>query len=77
VEAYEIMPVALVVAEEKVLAVYGTVVFPLWFCFLDGFPFRVVVTRERNLVAAQIFKYCFFSRHDAWNVFICKFTCFL
>ena len=39
VEAYEIMAVAFVVAEEEVLAVNAAIVLPPSFRFLDGFAF--------------------------------------
>ena len=54
VEAHEIMPVALVVAEEKVLAVYAAVVLPPLLCLLDGLALGMVVACEGYVVFLQI-----------------------
>ena len=47
VEAYEIMAVALVVAEEEVLAVDAAVVLPPAFCLLYGLAFGIRAGRCR------------------------------
>lgn len=50
VEAYKIMAVAFVVAEEEVLAVNAAIVLLPSFRFLDGFAFGVVVAGEWDVV---------------------------
>ena len=50
VEAHEIMPVALMVAEEQVLAVHAAVILPPHLSLLDGLSLGVVVASERNVV---------------------------
>ena len=71
VEAYEIVTVALVVAEEEVLAVHAAVVFPPLFRLLDGLSLGVVVVGERDVVFSEICEYGFFSCH----VFSAKVIC--
>ena len=63
VEAYEIVAVALVVAEEEVLAVHAAVVFPPSSRLLDGLSLGVVVVGERDVVFSEICEYGFFSCH--------------
>ena len=50
VEAYEIMAVAFVVAEEEVLAVNAAIVLPPTVRVLDGLAFGVVVAGEWDVV---------------------------
>ena len=71
VEAYEIVAVALVVAEEEVLAVHAAVVFPPSSRLLDGLSLGVVVVGERDVVFSEICEYGFFSCH----VFSAKVIC--
>ena len=54
VEAHEIMPVSLMVAEEQVLAVHTAVVLPPLLGLLDGFALGVVIASERNPMLLKI-----------------------
>ena len=54
IEAHEIMPVALMVAEEQVLAVHASVVLPPLLGLLDGLSLGMVVASERDVVLLQI-----------------------
>ena len=67
-ETHQIVLVALVVAEEEVLAMHASVIVPPPLGFLDGLSFGVVVALEGNLMSPQIVQDCFLSRHDC-NVF--------
>ena len=73
VEAYEIMAVAFVVAEEEVLAVNAAIVLPPSFRFLDGFAFGVVVAGEWDVVFLKVVKNLYLSCRylfHSFNVFI-------
>lgn len=61
VEAYEIMAVALVVAEEEVLAVDAAVVLPLALRFLDCFAFGMIIAREWDVVFFKVVENLFLS----------------
>ena len=61
IEAHEIMPVALMVAEEQVLAVHASVVLPPWLGLLDGLSLGMVVASERDVVLLQIVDHLFLS----------------
>ena len=65
VEAYEVVAVAFVVAEEKILAVHAAVIFPPTPGLFYGLPFGVVVVSERYVVFTQIIQYCFFPCHGS------------
>ena len=54
IEAHEIMPVALMVAEEQVLAVHASVVLPPLLGLLNGLSLGMVVASERDVVPLQI-----------------------
>ena len=54
VEAHEIMPVALMVAEEEVLAVHTAVIPPPHLGLLDGLSLGVVIASERNPMFLKI-----------------------
>ena len=54
IEAHEIMPVALMVAEEQVLAVHNAVVLPPLLDLLDGFALGVVIASDRNPMFLKI-----------------------
>ena len=54
IEAHEIMPVTLMVAEEQVLAVHTAVVLPPLLGLLDGFALWVVIASERNPMHLKI-----------------------
>lgn len=70
VEAYEIMAVALVVAEEEVLAVHAAIVFPPAFCLLYGFAFGMVVAAEWNVVFLKVVENLFLSFGYLFHSFI-------
>lgn len=78
VEAYEIMAVALVVAEEEVLAVHAAIVFPPAFCLLYGFAFGMVVAAEWNVVFFKVVENLFLSFgylfHSSSNYFLQKYN---
>ena len=53
-ETDEVMPVALVIAHEDILAMHRPVVVPPTLRFLDGLAFGVVVGREGDVMVLQI-----------------------
>ena len=60
-EAHEVMLVALVVAEEDVLAMHRAIIFPPLLGLLDGLAFRMVIHFVVNVMLAEIGEYFFFS----------------
>jgi hypothetical protein len=61
--AHQIVAVALVVAQEYVLAMHAPVVLPPALCLLNGLSLGMVVVAERYVVLAQEVQYCLFSCH--------------
>lgn len=61
VEAYEIMAVALMVAEEEVLAVNAAVVLPPAFSLLDCFALWVIIASEWDVVFFKVVENLFLS----------------
>ena len=71
VEAHKIMPVALVITEEEVLAVYAAVVLPPLLCLLDGLPLGMVIACEGNRMFIKIGKHR--SLPIAYNTFLFRY----
>ena len=71
VEAHEIMPVALVITEEEVLAVYASVVLPPLLCLLYGLPLGMVIACEGNRMFIKIGKHR--SLPIAYNTFLFRY----
>ena len=46
----KIVLVALMIAKEEILTMYGSVILPPFFCFLYAFTLRVIVISKRNIV---------------------------
>ena len=69
VNANQVMLVALVVAEEEVLAMHRAVVLPPATCLLDGLSLGVIVVRKGDIVFSKIIQNGFFSCHNAIQIF--------
>ena len=67
-EAYKVMLVAFVVAQEDVLAMYASVILPPSLCFLYGLALWMVVTSEWNVMLVEIVQYDFFSCHESYSL---------
>lgn len=62
-EADQVMLIAFVIAEENILAMDRTIVFPPTLGLLDGFALGMVVTGVRNLVLVEIMEHGFLTGH--------------
>ena len=65
VEDNQIVTVALVVAEEEVLAVLRSILSPIFSCYLNGWSFGVLVPRILNVVLVEPTKNFITSFHSA------------
>lgn len=63
-ETHQIVLVALVIAEEEILAMDGSILFPPAFSLLDGFALGVIVGGKRNLMLVQIVINDFLACHE-------------
>ena len=64
IEAYQVVTIALVVAEEEVFAMLGAIGVPILARYLDGGCFGVLVPRVADRVAIEPVEYFLSSFHS-------------